>query len=364
MRYNIIPLVLALILSLGVLAVLPCGAADGAEPTAVTDGTGEEFIFTEPTEHIVTMGYASTLTVAMMGEIGKIIAVDAYSTYEYTKDERLKGLDAKDMGSIYTASNNDLIVAQFVQWVEEGRMGLGDAIILTTYTNATTLRNELNKVGFDKVLVYLSVTSYDAVVDFVNTMSVIVTGEVSPVAKDMELVRATVAAMLDGVTDKAKGLGVWYSTSLGLQVNNTGSITVSLIEAAGGVNVAYDPSVSGARYGDASTIVQMVEKNPGVVIFLSDTYLIDHELGDFRASVLGGDRSIPVVIVKSNWNNYCPDAAEGLWAFACALYPSLFGGDPPHTGEASASNLLPYAAGGAVTVTAMLGAAYVLMRRI
>ena len=363
MNVKIISLISVLIFFSGASFVIFSEISDGAEPVTITDGTGRTFEYTEPTEHIVTMGYASTLTVAMLGEIDKIIAVDNYSTYEYTGDGRLKDLDAKNMGSIYTASNNDLIITQFVQWVDEGKMSLHDTIILTTYTNANFLREELNKRGFDKVLVYLSITEYDQVVDFVRSMSIIVTGEVSSIVSDMELAKKTIDERLEGVTEKAKGLGVWYSTTLGLQVNNTGSLTVSLIEAAGGINVAYDPSISAARYGDATTVVQMVGANPGVVIFLSDTYLLENKPSDFTKNILGGDESIPVIIVNSNWNNYDPDAAEGLWAFACALYPDLFEGPAPHTDEPSDSNMLLYAVVGIAVVLILLGVAYFFLGR-
>ncbi|MDR2698675.1 MAG: hypothetical protein LBB30_03230 [Candidatus Methanoplasma sp.] len=362
MNVKKVPAVSMVILLAGLWFAAFGGVSEGAEPVKITDGTGRVFEYTQPTERIVTMGYASTLTVAMLGEIDKIIAVDTYSTYDYTHDERLKDLDAANMGSIYTASNNDKIMTQFLQWVEGGKMSLDDTIVLTTYSNANLLRDQLNDAGFNYVLVYLSVTSYGGVVDFVRSMSIIVTGEVSSIVDDMELVKTTIDERLIGVTNKAKGMGVWYSTSLGLQVNNTGSISVSLIDSAGGLNVAYNPSVSAARYGDSSTIIQMVDRNPDVVIFLSDTYTLSHSVSDFRNTLLGG-KDVSVVIVDSAWNNYCPDAAEGLWAFACALYPDLFEGPAPRTDESSEPEVLPYAAVGFVAVVFTAGMAYFFLRR-
>jgi len=310
------------------------------------------------------MGYASTLTVAAMGEIDKIIAVDMYSTYDYTKDERLKDLKAKDLGSIYTASNNDKITTQFLQWVESGEMSLHDTIILTTYSNANVLREQLNNLGFDRVLVYLSVTTYDQIVDFVESISVIVTGGISNIAEDMKLVRSTIDERLEGVEEKAKGLGVWYTISTGeFSVGNRGSITVSLIEAAGGINVAYNSSVSSTTYGNASTIIQLVEANPDLVIFLPANYMRENSVSDFRNEILGGDSSITIIPVNAYWNNYDPYAAEGLWAFACAMYPDLFEGPTPHTDEPSGTNPLTYAVVGAVFVVVILSFAYFAIMR-
>jgi len=366
MNVRKISLILVLTMFMGSSLAVSGDVSDAADPAlTITDGTGKTFVYSKPTEHIVTMGYASTLTVAMLGEMDKIIAVDMYSTHNYTKDDRLTGItDDMSLGSIYTASNNDLIVTKFVQWVEAGKMNLDDTIILTTYTNALALRERLNEVGFTNVLVYLSITDYDQVIDFVKSMSIIVTGKISTLVRDMEFMRLTIEITLSGTTEKAKGMGVWYSTSLGLQVNNTGSITVSLIEAAGGINVGKNPSITAARYGDATTIIQLVEANPDVVIFLSDTYILNGKtVSDFRTNVLGGDANIPVVVVDSKWNNYDPDAAEGLWAFACALYPDLFDGPAPHTDVPSESNLLLYAVGGLVMVSLILGVAYIFMWR-
>jgi ABC-type Fe3+-hydroxamate transport system substrate-binding protein len=365
MKIKLITMIAAAVLFLGSSAVVLGVSSEGAGETAVIDGTGEIFMYPEPAEHVVTMGYASTLTVAMLGEIGKIIAVDTYSTYSYTKDERLKDLDAVNLGSIYTASNNDLIVTKLIQWVDEGKMNLDDTIILTAYSNALVLREQLNAVGFDKVLVYLSVTGYDDIIDFVKSMSIVVTGKISPIVDRMGLVKVTIDNTLAGVTDKAKGLGVWYTISTSeFTVCNTGSIAASLIDTAGGINVAYNPGNSSTTYGNASFIVQLVEENPGVVIFLSDNYTRNHTVDDFRKEVLGGDKSIPILVIDSRWNNYDPDAADGLWAFACALYPDLFEGDAPSTDDGvSGSNLLLYAAAGIISAICILGISYAFIRR-
>jgi len=364
MNVKLISLVSILVMFSGLSAAMIGFASDGAEPTIVTDGTGRSFEYTEPTEHIVTMGYGSTLTVAALGEIDKIIAVDAYSTYSYTKDERLKDLDAEDLGSYFNSANNDYIVTLFLQWTESGEMNYNDTIILTSYSNTLVLREKLESAGFTHVLVYLSITAYDQIVDFVESVSIIVTGGVSTIVEDMRLVKSTIDERLEGVTDKAKGLGVWYTSSTGeFSVGNRGSITVSLIETAGGINAAYDPSKSSTTYGNASNIVQLVEADPDVVVFLPANYMRDNTLSDFRNNILGGDDSVTIVPLHAYWNNYDPYAAEGLWAFACAMYPDLFEGLAPHVDEPSDSNPLMYAAVGAVFVTAILSIAYFMVMR-
>ena len=359
MNRRIISIIAVTVLFFGLSFAAFGDDSEGAGSTAVVDGSGQTFYYTQPTEHIVTMGYGSTLTVAMLGNIDKIIAVDTYSTYEYTKDERLKDLNAKSLGSIYSASNNDKIVTQFLQWVEEGQMNLDDSVILTSYTNAFLLRTQLNAVGFSKVLVFPPAESYDDITDFVRCLSIIVTGGVSVIAEDMLLVKQTISDGLKDAPERAKGLGVWYYAS-DFSVINTG-FTASLIEAAGGINVAHNPSVPSSSYGDTTTIVQLVDANPGLTIFLPANYTRDHTVGEFRNNVLGGDSSVTIVAVEANWNNYCPLAAEGLWAAACAMYPDLFEGPIPHTEEPTKISLLSYAVAGITISLLILVVAYFMM---
>jgi len=372
MNVKLVSLISLMIIFMGISAAILGGVvSDGAGATIITDGAGRTFEYTEPTEHIVTMGYASTLTAAMTGGIDKIIAVDTYSTYDYTKDDRLEALDAMNMGSIYGASNNDFIVSQFVQWVQDGKMSLHDTIILTSYSNAYVLRDKLNSVGFDHVLLFfvppqdgsvLKVT-YDQVVEFVNDISIIITGGKSDIADNMRLVENNIKEGLNGVSDKALGLGLWYYSTSGFSVCNTGSITASLIETAGGVNVAYNDSTSSTTYGDTSTIIQLVESNPNVVIFLPESYTRNNSVSDFRNNILGGDTSVTIVPMDANWNNYDPDAADGLWAFACAMYPNVFSGPAPHVNDgASGSDVLMYAVAGIFIALIMLASGYFVMR--
>ncbi|MDR3282624.1 MAG: ABC transporter substrate-binding protein [Candidatus Methanoplasma sp.] len=357
--------VVAALASGGVLAGLG-GDSDAAGPLTVTDGEGREFQYDKPADHVVTMGFASTLTVVELGAVDKIIGVDHYSTYDYKKDERLKNLDATDLGSYYSASNNDLIASTLVQWVEAGKMSLDDTVILTAYSNSKALRTILEGHGFTHVLVYLTITDYDQIVEFVNDVSIAVTGGTSKLVDDMKAVRDAVNKGVAGVPEKSKGIAVWYTASTGeFTVGNTGSIAVSLIEAAGGVNPARDASVGGTTYGNASTVLDMLKDDADIVVFLSDVYINNnHTVTDFRNAVLGGDSSIKIVVLKDNWNNYCPDAAEGLWAVASALYPDLFAGEPPTADEGSDGVPVLYMAIGGVAAAIVIAAiALYIMRR-
>ncbi|MDR3205602.1 MAG: hypothetical protein LBT41_00665 [Candidatus Methanoplasma sp.] len=366
MKINaLLVLAVAVLVSGGVLTGFG-GDSDAAGPLTVIDGEGNEFKYSKPADHVVTMGFASTLTVVELGAIDKIVGVDRYSTYDYKKDERLKDLKAADLGSYYSASNNDLIVATLVQWVEEKKMSLDDTVILTAYSNSKVLRTALAEHGFTHVLVYLTVTDYDQIVDFVNDVSIAVTGGTSAVVNDMKAVRDVVRDGVAGVSEKSKGIAVWYTASTGeFTVGNTGSIAVSLIESAGGDNPARDPSVSTPTYGSVATILDLVSQDRDTVIFLSEVYINNnHTVADFRNEALGGDQSVKVVVLKDEWNNYCPGAADGLWAVASTLYPELFSGEAP-TADAGSDEfpILYMAVGAAIVVILLAIVAVYIMRR-
>ena len=80
------------------------------------------------------------------------------------------------------------------------------------------------------------------------------------------------------------------------------------------------------RYGDVATIINLLEENPDAVVFVSSSYFSGgNTVADFRDDVLGGDGSIKVVEMGAQWNNCCPESADGLMAIAQILYPEIFG---------------------------------------
>ena len=76
------------ILIAGIIAVMMCAtfavAPTDADDTGfdIVDETGTSYHFDGAAEHIVSVGYATTLTIVEAGGAGKLVAVDKYSTYE------------------------------------------------------------------------------------------------------------------------------------------------------------------------------------------------------------------------------------------------------------------------------------------
>ncbi len=319
------------ILIAGIVAVMLCAtiviAPADAEDTGfdVTDGEGRTFHYDAPAERIVSTGAATTLTIAQAGAVDKIVAVDTYSTYDYTGYEELAAMDAVNLGSFYGETNHDYIVTSLINMVDTGEFSLDDTIILTSYSSNRALYDRLTGIGFTKVLVWTtdSVPDYDAIVQMVSDVSRIASGTVPESVSSMLEKTQTVSNAVSGVTERTKALFVWY-TGGEFSVGNS-SIMNSMLEVANAENIGYNGSTA-SHYGDVNTVISLLEQNPSTVIFVNYSYgNAGGTAESFREDVLGGNTDYPVVIMDGLWNNWCPESADGLMTIGQYLYPTLLG---------------------------------------
>ena len=319
------------ILIAGIVAVMLCAtiviAPADAEDTGfdVTDGEGRTFHYDAPAERIVSTGAATTLTIAQAGAVSKIVAVDTYSTYDYTGYEELAAMDAVNLGSFYGETNHDYIVTSLINMVDNGEFSLDDTIILTSYSSNRALYDRLTGIGFTKVLVWTtdSVPDYDAIVQMVSDVSMIASGTVPESVSSMLEKTQTVSDAVSGVTERTKALFVWY-TGGEFSVGNS-SIMNSMLEVANAENIGYNGSTA-SHYGDVNTVISLLEQNPGTVIFVNYSYgNAGGTAESFREDVLGGNTDYPVVIMDGLWNNWCPESADGLMTIGQYLYSTLLG---------------------------------------
>ena len=319
------------LIATGILALMLCAVfvsvpadADGTG-FDITDGEGRTYHYDSPAERIVSTGAATTLPSAEAGAVNKIVAVDRYSTYDYTGYDELEAMDAVDLGSFYGETNHDYIVTTLINMIDNGELSLDDTIILTSYTSNRALYERLHNTGFTKVLVWTtdSISDYDAIVQMVSDVSIIASGTVPDSVSSMLDKTAQVSDAVSGVTERAKALFVWY-TGGEFSVGNS-SIMNSMLEVANADNIGYSDSTA-SHYGDVNTVISLLEANPGTVIFVNYSYgTAGGTAESFREDVLGGNTDYPVVIMDSLWNNWCPESADGLMTIGQYLYPDLLG---------------------------------------
>ena len=361
------------ILIAGIIAVMMCAtfavAPTDADDTGfdIVDETGTSYHFDGAAEHIVSVGYATTLTIVEAGGADKLVAVDKYSTYEQSGNELLKAVDAIDLGSFYGTSNHQHVIVTLVNLVETGEMSLDDPIILTSYPDNEVLAAELREAGFEKVLMWTTIDDYSQLIDMVESVSIIAAGEIP---ESVTVMKDTYNRVVSGTADipeesRTKALYVWYYGGE-CTVGNTG-IMGSMLQAANANNIGYDPTKD-MRYGDANLIISLLEDNMDTVVFVSSSYFSGgNTLDDFYDDLFGGDRSIRAIEMGKEWNNWCPDSADGLMSMAQCLYPDIFGEyqtEPAEdTSDDGSDNTLIYAAIGIVIVIVVIAAVFLYMRR-
>ena len=178
---------------------------------------------------------------------------------------------------------------------------MNDPVILTGFEQNGALREILEEAGFTHVLVWMTqnITEYNDIVDFVEDLTMIATGEHSESVQQMrgkiEYVSSTVSQVPEG--ERAKAISVWYTSSTGsLMVNNIG-IAGSMLELCNADNIGYRED-GGSRYGDDNTVISLLGENPGTIIFISDSYASSGKTapsGDSTSDESGSDILLWVV---------------------------------------------------------------------
>ena len=354
-----------------IMAIVPITIAfdsDGADvPFTVMDGEGNTFVFDSPVDKIITIGVGVTATAIGVGALDKIVVCDKYSNTnsdpifnelkEYVKEGKIAA-----NGSIYSSGKEQLKtdIIDASEPTKEGHFDREkDAIIAVVSPSYRANLDFLEENGFKNVLNWSTVSSYDEIVDFVETISMICNGEIDENAAAMKAVKEKIFTTLHKERpDIAKAFYVTYSSGT-FKVGNTSSITTAMIEAAGGEVVTKDDSKS------ASTIeinlTELVANNPGVIIFADNQVFNSAEHMKNLRNAVGDD--VEIKGLEAIWNNFSIESAKGVWAMAGSMYPDLFDGKMPSAGGSS-SDLTMYAGSGIVAVVVILVASYLLMRPI
>jgi hypothetical protein len=112
------------------------------------------------------------------------------------------------------------------------------------------------------------------------------------------------------------------------------------------------------------TITKLIGDNRSATVFVSNSYFsAGKTLDDFYSEVLGGDKSIEVVQMGLQWNNWCPESSDGLLEIAKALYGDSPSPEPDPAPSKDSDNTMLYLIAGIVAVIAIAAAAMLLLKR-
>ena len=362
-----------LMLVIGALIVIPAGDdSSAADKFTVKDGRGTEVEFDSVASHVVTCGKGPTATVIQLGQLDKLVVCDSYSkngTEKVFDDLKTKISEGKIKadGNVYSSG----LAAFKTNVIDAADISKGgtfdkekDVLILTASTaNNTALNTYFSDAGFKKILIWDSITEYGQIIDFAKAVSKVLTGDITDEVKSMDLVKDTVSDTLNdkGVTVKAKALYIRVSSS-NLALGNSGSLTTSMIDAAGGNNLGTDAAKAKPTYNVSASELVKIRTDNGtdrITVFL-DTTVTEEKLKEIQGAM--GTENTQYVELDGLWNNYSIDSKDGVWTMACAMYPDYFSGDVP-TVKAEQDNILLYAAVGAGTAIVVIIAAVFLLRR-
>lgn len=348
------------------LCLVPVGyESEGASEFTVEDGLDREFRFSGPVNHIITIGVGPTATAIGVGALDKIVVSDNYSARNEDPlfkefKERVNSGKIAAGGNIYS-SGKDQLKTDIIMAADEKTGSFDknrDAVIVVG--SDTYRKNIVPDLGdFRYVLQWNDITDYGDIVDFAEAISMICTGRVVSEVRAM-------AELEDYIDDKvekarvaqAKAFYVTFSSGV-FKVSNYGSLAASMIEAAEGKVVTLDRSKTGTTY--EANITDVVASNPGCVIFVDNTIHSNADNMDKLRKAVDGKAEL--INLKPIWNNYCIESMDGVWAMACALYPTLFEGDVPFDKGGSDDMTMIYIGAGVAAVGIIAVGSFFFLRK-
>ena len=365
MKIKMIAVVTVLLAMSAACVVTSDGDSAAAPVIEVTDGLGNTFTFDGPADKVISVGTGITATVIGVGALDKIVVCDSYSKNNSSPlFDDLKKLVSEGKiaagGNIYSSGKdqlwNDIINAADP---ETGSFDRDSDVVFVTGSDQyrANIVPLLNEKGFEYVLQWNDIKDYDSLVDFAEVVSKICKGEVIDEVRQMPYIRDKIGSTIESSgVQKAKAFYITYSAN-NFKVGNTGSITTSMIIAAGGDAVSVDPSQTATTY--ATNVTKLVEDNPGVIIFVDNVVVKDSGRMDDLRKMVGDTTLVPL---ESIWNNYSLESMNGVWTMACAMYPDLFEGDIPEI-PIEESDVTTYIIAAVVVIAVVAVAAVLLMKR-
>lgn len=337
--------IIAAVLMSSALALVLADDSEATGSFTVTDGLGNEVTFDGPVDHIITTGKGATATVIQLGQLDKLSVCDNYSLSSEPLFDELKNRVANDTvkaeGNTYSSGlaqfKNDILdCADPDQGGSFDRTS--DVVVVTaSKTYADPLVQFLNKNGYQKVLVWYGVETYDDIVDFVRAISTVL-GAGSNVADDMARASTSISETLaaDGRA-KVKAFSITYSGGT-YKVGNSGSLATAMILAAGGDAYTINDSMQNPTY--EATLTYIYEQGgEGTIVFLDSNIWGDEDkLNDVKRALPG----VTLYNLESLWNNYSVSSADGVRYMASVMYPDLFSyadENAPATDNTGSSNL-------------------------
>ncbi len=323
-------------------------------PIVITDSAGHQITLNAPAEHVVTMGFAFTLTVMDLGGTDKIVGYDHYSTYVYNGDERMQVLEGIAMLGTGYNSDKASLISGLAQLVEDGKFVKDTDVVFLNNFSSTLATGAVydNLVAEGYNVICLGAKTYEQSIAVVEAISDAIGLDSSGSVSNMITARDTVVENIASIAEEDRPRAMYISVTGGtIKVYNSG-LAVSLIETCGATNAGSNGTSVTSYSSDTSAIIQANAD----VVFLDGNY--DGSEYDFKEE-FSLPSSFKVYKLNKDWNNPCPGMAAGLEAVYIQLYDApLYDDDGSFISENGA-----LIAASILTLTVIIAVAVVLVRR-
>lgn len=302
---------------------------DTSSPLEVTytlKGVTTTVTFDGPTDKVVVFGTAATRTVFDVGCADKIYGTDKYGMKALS--DAGANVTPVSLPFEYSGNSNDSIFNTLLKAVEDGEFSKDDAVIITTFTSAANdLKNRLvDEAGFTHVVFYGSIYTYEDMATCIEQITYIVGGDTAPAQRIRDVANSITSKLNESGESDTDAIFLRHSASNGWGYGVSGSLAISIMEAAGGKNIGTGEGKTATIY-DSNKIIRLLSDNPQAVILMDNAYLDSNggSMQTFIDEYLGGDlREHKILVLDALWNNYDPEYADGLEAVASVLHPDLF----------------------------------------
>ena len=348
MRKQILTIVVIAIFALTCLSVaLTVQDSEDSDAYVINDYKVGDRTFSEPAQHVVTMGKAFTITVISLGSIDKLSAVDTSSKNDISE------LSGGSMYSYPTNVDGYNELKQRLDILVDGGNWVKNRDMVITYGYATSANVELlTNEGY--IVVQFYPKSYDETVTYVQSMEKILgTPEAQTLSQNMITVKANIMEKVsEGSAVKVSAIYAGYSSNT-LRIANTG-ITADLIISGGGINAGYDASITNVSYTPGDGFFELKKQQGATVIFVDGNYAGTAEEFKTNFNIPDGYR---ILKLDAAWNSYTPELSDGL----VAMYDFMYVTQTAPTPGTDNTTVL-YAALGVIAIFG-LGAAFIFLRR-
>lgn len=348
------PLGVSIIITILLCTVVITGSDTDADDTCiqVTDGVGNTITLDDVPENVIAIGKGVNATLIRLGLADRIVVCDNYSVN--ATDPELDILDTMKAdgelladGNIYTSGRAGLITNCIYAVDAFGFDRSSDVVIITGSEGYVQyVIEDLREHGFENIAVWYDITSFGDLAQYVETISILMTGDVSTQSEQMKSLPGSISDAL-GDTDRRDALCITYSGG-DFKVNNAGSLAGSMIIAAGGNAFTVDGSKSSPTYSTSIPNMFADGAHADAVVFVDYQVMGNQDLLTRLMSQLPD--TVTIVGLEPLWNNFDIESMDGVQAMAQSMYPEVFGMYIPDDADEGDDGALYYAAGMVVAV--------------